>query len=107
MTDIRALAEKRFGKPSHATKLELRFGRKGSVKVRLADGVWVDYETGQGGRLRADDAAPAPRKTRAQIEQDERAERHRGRTPLHLLPDQGRERIRARRLAKRSLTQFA
>ena len=77
MTDIRALAEKRCGKPSHATKLELRFGRKGSVKVRLADGVWVDYETGQGGRLRADDAAPAPRKTRAQIEQAERAEAER------------------------------
>ena len=38
-----------FGEPSSATARELRFGRRGSLSVRLDTGQWFDHENGTGG----------------------------------------------------------
>ncbi len=78
MTAVRDLAIQQFGKPTSESKTEMRFGRKGSVSVDLREGLWIDFETGQGGKLRQDDGRPPPRKTREEIEREEQERaRHR------------------------------
>jgi hypothetical protein len=71
---VRELAERQFGKPTKVTPTELRFGKKGSISVKLPDGVWYDYEKGVGGKLRLDDDRAPRRKTREEIEAEERNE---------------------------------
>lgn len=44
-----AVAEALLGEPSSATRRELRYGRKGSLSVRLDTGQWFDHEAGEGG----------------------------------------------------------
>ena len=52
---VEALARQRFGDLNArlSTRRELRFGRRGSVSVSLATGVFFNHETGAGGRLGA------------------------------------------------------
>ena len=42
-----------LGEPSSATRTELRYGRKGSLSVRLDSGTWFDFEAGTGGGVLA------------------------------------------------------
>jgi hypothetical protein len=51
--DIEDLARQRWGEPNPAlsSRTELRFGRKGSVAVRLDDGRYFDHEQQKGGYL--------------------------------------------------------
>ena len=48
-----AVAEALLGEPSSATRRELRYGRKGSLSVRLDSGTWFDFEGGTGGGVLA------------------------------------------------------
>jgi hypothetical protein len=73
MPSVRELAERMWGKPKSVTPHQLRFGRKGSITVKLPDGVWFDFETNVGGLLRADDDSGPKRKTRAEIEAEQKA----------------------------------
>ena len=43
------VAEALRGEPSSRTGRELRFGRRGSLSVRLDTGTWFDHEAGAGG----------------------------------------------------------
>ena len=43
------VAEALLGEPSSRTGRELRFGRRGSLSVRLDTGTWHDHEAGEGG----------------------------------------------------------
>ena len=40
-----------LGEPSRRSQTELRFGRRGSVCVRLDSGTWYDHEAGEGGGM--------------------------------------------------------
>lgn len=40
-----------LGKPSSKSRTELRYGRRGSLKVDLKRGTWRDFETGDGGGM--------------------------------------------------------
>lgn len=51
MTEMQTheVARRLFGDPSSATPKEWRWNRRGSFKVTLANGLWCDHETGEGG----------------------------------------------------------
>ncbi|MGH7746725.1 MAG: DUF7146 domain-containing protein, partial [Candidatus Dormibacteria bacterium] len=51
---VEALGRRCFGEPNKrlSTARELRFGRKGSISLDPARGVWFDHESGKGGGLR-------------------------------------------------------
>ena len=38
-----------LGEPTSRTRSELRYGRRGSLSVRLDSGTWFDFEAGEGG----------------------------------------------------------
>lgn len=62
-SEIRDRACSRFGEPNRrlSSKIDLRFGRKGSVSVRLVGdkaGLWFDHEAHEGGTLLQDGEAP-------------------------------------------------
>ena len=48
-----AVAEALFGEPTSRTRTELRYGRKGSLSVRLDTGQWFDHEVAEGGGVLA------------------------------------------------------
>lgn len=47
--NIEAVAEALFGKPTSSKKDELRYGKRGSLRVNTDTGFWDDFETGEGG----------------------------------------------------------
>ena len=47
------VAEALLGEPTSRTRTELRYGRKGSLSVRLDTGQWFDHEAGEGGGVLA------------------------------------------------------
>jgi hypothetical protein len=50
---MEAVAVKLLGDPSARTKRELRYGRKGSLKINLEEGTWYSHEEGKGGGVLA------------------------------------------------------
>ena len=56
-TDLRALmrdvARKLLGDPPRRTAREWRYGSKGSLKINLESGTWKDFESDEGGGVRA------------------------------------------------------
>ena len=61
--DIGAVAHRLLGKPTSASKTELRYGRKESLSISLEKNVWKDFDKGtSGGVLRPGvEHAPPPR----------------------------------------------
>ena len=84
--EIEARARSRFGEPNRrlSTRVELRYGRKGSLAVQLVGskaGLWYDHEAVRGGSLlsrdeRPDDHRDLTASQRRQIRDDEQR-RHR------------------------------
>ena len=48
-----AVAERLLGEPSSRSSRELRWGRKGSFRLKLDTGTWSDFEAGEGGGVLA------------------------------------------------------
>ena len=48
-----AVAERLLGEPSSRSARELRWGRKGSFRLKLDTGTWSDFEAGEGGGVLA------------------------------------------------------
>ncbi len=48
-----AVAERLLGEPSSRSTRELRWGRKGSFRLKLDTGTWSDFEAGEGGGVLA------------------------------------------------------
>ena len=48
-----AMAERLLGEPSSRSARELRWGRKGSFRLKLDTGTWSDFEAGEGGGVLA------------------------------------------------------
>ena len=48
-----AVAERLLGEPSSRSARELRWGRKGSFRMKLDTGTWSDFEAGEGGGVLA------------------------------------------------------
>ncbi|UGY15238.1 AAA family ATPase [Bradyrhizobium septentrionale] len=47
--NIEAVADALFGKPTSSKKDELRYGKRGSLRVNTDTGFWDDFESGEGG----------------------------------------------------------
>ena len=48
-----AVCERLLGEPSSRSARELRWGRKGSFRLKLNTGTWSDFEAGEGGGVLA------------------------------------------------------
>ena len=48
-----AVCERLLGEPSSRSARELRWGRKGSFRLKLDTGTWSDFEAGEGGGVLA------------------------------------------------------
>ena len=48
-----AVAGRLLGEPSSRSSRELRWGRKGSFRLKLDTGTWTDFEAGDGGGVLA------------------------------------------------------
>ena len=48
-----AVCERLLGEPSSRSTRELRWGRKGSFRLKLDTGTWSDFEAGEGGGVLA------------------------------------------------------
>ena len=48
-----AVAERLLGEPSSRSARELRWGRKGSFRLKLNTGTWSDFEAGESGGVLA------------------------------------------------------
>ena len=48
-----AVAEQILGEPSSRSVRELRWGRKGSFRLKLDTGTWSDFDAGDGGGVLA------------------------------------------------------